>query len=43
MLAQLVYSPDFDKKEAEIRVLKAEIAKINSETVPCLQVLLHYP
>ena len=29
MLAQRIYSPDFDKKEAEIRALKAEIARID--------------
>ena len=33
MLAQRIYSPDFDKKEAEIRALKAEIARIDSEKV----------
>ncbi|KAH9801842.1 hypothetical protein KPL71_001175 [Citrus sinensis] len=33
ILAQRVYSPDFDKKEAEIRALKAEIARIDSERV----------
>ncbi|KAH9698032.1 hypothetical protein KPL71_023850 [Citrus sinensis] len=33
MLAQRVYSPDFDKKEADIRALKAEIARIDSEKV----------
>ena len=33
MLAQRVYSPYFDKKEVEIRALKAEIARIDSEKV----------
>ena len=33
MLAQRVYSPDFDKKEAKIRALKAEIARIDLEKV----------
>ncbi|KAH9792669.1 hypothetical protein KPL71_004225 [Citrus sinensis] len=34
MLAQQVYSPDFDKKKkAEVRALKAEIARIDSEMV----------
>ncbi|KAH9763309.1 hypothetical protein KPL70_001121 [Citrus sinensis] len=33
MLAQRVYSRDFDKKEAEIRALKGEIARIDSERV----------
>ena len=33
MLAQRVYSPDFDKKEAEIRALKTKIARIDSEKV----------
>ena len=33
MIAQRVYSPDFDKKEAEIRALKAEIARIDLEKV----------
>ena len=33
MIAQRVYSFDFDKKEAEIRDLKAEIARIDSEKV----------
>ncbi|KAH9668353.1 hypothetical protein KPL70_021379 [Citrus sinensis] len=33
MLAQRVYSPDFDKNEAEIRALKAKIARIDSERV----------
>ncbi|KAH9792603.1 hypothetical protein KPL71_004191 [Citrus sinensis] len=32
-VAQRVYSPDFDKKETEIRALKAEIARIDSEKV----------
>ena len=44
ILAQRVYSPDFDKKEAEIRALKEEIARIDSEKVqPTLFTsLLHY-
>ena len=33
MLAQRIYSPDFDKREAEIRALTVEIARINSEKV----------
>ena len=33
MLAQQVYSPDFDKNEADIRALKVEIARIDSEKV----------
>ena len=33
MLAQRVYNPDFDKKEGEIRALKAEIARIDLEKV----------
>ncbi|KAH9744154.1 hypothetical protein KPL70_003568 [Citrus sinensis] len=41
ILAQQVYSPDFDKKEAEIRALKAEIARIDSEKVqPTLFIII---
>ena len=33
MLTQRIYSPGFDQKEAEIKALKAEIARIDSEKV----------
>ena len=33
MLTQRIYSPDFDQNEAEIKALKAEIARIDSEKV----------
>ena len=33
MLAQRIYSPDFDQKEAKIKALKAEITRIDSEEV----------